>query len=141
MHNLSLTGITLGISAEIKGNCMRFMFWTICVLFLSFQALKAGSVWDSHAYPMQGATVGIKNSESIKGTMSKKWDGGVEVLTKKGLSVQIPKHSITAISYTIVESDRINWRFWLPSLLIMLSYITFIWRSLKKDFEGEIYSK
>jgi hypothetical protein len=113
---------------------MKFVFGTLLVLFLTYQALKAGSVWDSHEFPVKGAVVGIIGAEPVKGHLMRNWDGGVDVVTKDGKKITVSKHSLGAIGYPKDKGDRVKWRFWLPSLLIMLSYIVFLGLSLKKDY-------
>jgi hypothetical protein len=119
---------------------MAFMIKTIIILFIAVTAIKAGSVWDSHTYPQENAVVGYEGG-TVKGSMSRNFDGSVDVFTSDGNMVTIPEHSQMGIGYKIVNDDRVHWRFWLPSLLVMLGYVVFVGKSLLKDMETLFHRK
>ena len=115
---------------------MKFLFGTLVVVFLAYQGLKVGAVWDSHVNPVENAMVSIKGHESIdafeviKGSLSRNFDGSVNIKTKEGGVVTIPEHSIGGIGYPSDQSNRMHWRFWLPSFLIMMCYSVVLARAV-----------
>jgi len=111
----------------------RFLLFAV-VTFLAFAALdKAlfyGGIWQTRVTPTPNVEVTMASGEVLRGTLSREWDGRFVVLSDDGTrTTDVEKYrSMTFSPLSIERSTALDsqWRYWLPSALILLFYIAFL---------------
>ncbi|CUJ49896.1 Uncharacterised protein [Achromobacter sp. 2789STDY5608633] len=117
---------------------MRTLVILVFWWFAISQALQLGGIWQLRAHPMRDVTVYVDPNQTIKGQLSREWDGTWILSAEDGMHHFLMGESPPAMSYKLDTNRHSSfldhWRALLPMLLVTVIAMMLLapWREIRR---------